>query len=135
MSEIHTGSPFSHPASKHVGQWLALLRDQTPEFQAAVTSIRAWRKSQDPDFVDMPRELELTMSDGSKIRGSVVESSTNTFKGTVSVVLSTWNGPSFTWAIALVNGGAIFVEVYRNPDDPARAASPPNPMLIPRPTS
>lgn len=134
---IYTGPPIGHPRAKKIGTFSGLLSQQSPEFQAAIASLRAGLMSHQPGYAPMPYIVELQMLDGTKIESQSNASTDGVTPATgdCRVVLSRWNHNQLEWIIADIKGDEITLTVWRNPPDRQCDWRPAKPTIIPPPST
>lgn len=135
LDHEYTDSPFGDHRAEKIGTFSGLLAQQSPEFQAAVASLRTRLMSHQLGYVGMPHVVELIMSDGTRIESlsSSATDSVTPATGDCRIVLSSWNLNQLEWIIADIKGAEISLTVWRNPPDRQCDWRPAKPTIIPPP--
>ncbi|TAL49932.1 hypothetical protein EPN81_04255 [Patescibacteria group bacterium] len=128
----YCGSPLSDPRAEKIAEFTGLLPQQADSFKAWIASLRAGHRSCDVGYVQTPMNVDLLMSDGTRIQGrTLIEGIVVLLSGDIRFLLSQWDHNRFIRCVIVIRGHDIDVDVYLNPPDQQANWRPASPTIIP----
>lgn len=129
---IYTGSPTGNPHAVVVITGIGVLEAQSNDFRHGVGALRMGIRKGNIGYAAIPEDVELVLTDGTKIRGKVMDGATvNPKTGDTRLIVTQWDSNVCFWTIVNVYGERVRVVVHRNPPDPTVHDRPPNAVVIP----
>lgn len=95
--------------------------------------MRAFTKSWEEGYRELPTVVDLVMDDGTRIvsQPDNVSSGASEETGDVRLLLCKWDGNELIWCVVDIGGNRIDVNAWRNQPDPTQAWRKKDPTIIP----
>ncbi len=127
---IWQGSPTSNPEAATLGTWYGQLSRQSMALRDGIGAVRMHIRYGQTGFMPMPRQVEILMDDGTRIRADYCDGASCDRGGVTRLTLAQWDGPCFTWVDVTVRDDTIIAIVRRSPAEPNKEYGP-NPVILP----